>query len=347
MRLRVRSKDKVHMINDLTPTSTVFELKSAIHALSGISPLRQELKIGYPPRVCGAKDDETLTSAGIQNGDQIILDENALPETTSQPASQPVNKVTGSLEAESISVPVESGFIILREMEDDNSCLFRAIGYGNLGCLSLVIFVDTRYSDVYSHLKVMFWKDQSIPRSLEIVNSIIKYINDDPETYSDVVLGQSRDDYCSWIAKKNSWGGAIELAIFASYYKVEIRSVDVKSGRIDRYGHGIYDKCVYVIYSGIHYDAVALTPMIGADQDYDQTVFDTTYEPILGAVIGIAEKMKQVIHKLILGINLKVYNVNNVNAHFNYTIFCSLLNSYVNIRTQQISLYDVDNAKKV
>ncbi|KAF0488443.1 OTU-domain-containing protein [Gigaspora margarita] len=285
MRLRVRSKDKVHMINDLTPTSTLFELKSAIHALSGISPLRQELKIGYPPRVCGAKDDETLSSAGIQNGDQIILDENALPETTSQPASQPasqpVNKVTGSLETESISVPVESGFIILREMEDDNSCLFRAIGYGNLGCLSLILR-----------------------------NTIIKYIKDDPETYSDVVLGKSRDDYCSWIAEKNSWGGAIVLFksgprlnlihLFLKYRTCDfcillqkIRSVDVKSGRIDRYGHGIYDKCVYVIYSGIHYDAVALTPMIGADQEYDQTVFDTTDESILSAVIGIADKMKQ------------------------------------------------------
>lgn len=150
-------------------------------------------------------------------------------------------------------------------MEDDNSCLFRAIGY-------------------------------VLERSIDIQilrNTIIKYIKDDPETYSDVVLGKSRDDYCSWIAEKNSWGGAIELAIFASYYKVEIRSVDVKSGRIDRYGHGIYDKCVYVIYSGIHYDAVALTPMIGADQEYDQTVFDTTDESILSAVIGIADKMKQ------------------------------------------------------
>ncbi|CAG8799757.1 27780_t:CDS:2, partial [Dentiscutata erythropus] len=227
MKLRVRSKDKVHMINDLTPTSTIFELKSAIHALSGISPLRQELKIGYPPRVCGAKDDEILSSAGIQNGDQIILDENAFPEIISQPVSQPVDNVTGSLKAESISVPVENGFVVLREMEDDNSCLFRAI--------------------------------------------------EDPETYSDVVLGRSRDDYCEWIAKKNSWGGAIELSIFASYYKVEIRSVDVKSGRIDRYD----------------YDSVALTPMIGADQEYDQTVFDSSDEPILGAVMGVAEKMKQ------------------------------------------------------
>ncbi|CAG8470944.1 10609_t:CDS:2 [Cetraspora pellucida] len=162
MRLRIRNQDKVHIINDLTATSTVFELKSAIHALSGINPHRQER---YPPRVCGARDDETLSSAGIQNGDQIILSENALPETT----SQPVDKIASSSGAEIVSVPVESGSVILREMEDDNSCLFRAIDY----------------------------------------------------------------------------------------------------------------------------DSVALTPIIGADQEYDQTVFNTSDEYILNAVIKIAEKMKQ------------------------------------------------------
>ncbi|CAG8473030.1 9259_t:CDS:10, partial [Racocetra fulgida] len=197
MRLRIRSQDKVHIINDLTSTSTVFELKSAIHALSGISPHRQER---YPPRVCGAKDDETLSSAGIQNGDQIILSENALPETT----SRPVDEIVSSSEAEIVSVPVESGSVILRE---------------------------------------------------------------DPETYSDVILGKSRDDYCSWIAQKNSWGGAIELSIFASHYKV---GKDSNNKQIKTYI--------------IHQET---------DKEYEQTVFNTSDESILNAVIKIADKMKQ------------------------------------------------------
>ncbi|CAJ0824368.1 17090_t:CDS:10, partial [Entrophospora sp. SA101] len=75
-----------------------------------------------------------------------------------------------------------------------------------------------------------------------------------------------------------------------------IRSVDVGTGRIDKYGEGNYDQCVYIVYSGIHYDAVALTPMISADKDYDQTIFEISDQSILNGAISIANKMKK-LHK--------------------------------------------------
>ncbi|CAG8560907.1 6275_t:CDS:10, partial [Funneliformis caledonium] len=262
MRLKLRNKDNVIIIATLNENSLFKELTETISNLTGIPPLHQELKVGYPPKVCKANDNDTIASTGIQNGDTIILTELSLAEVLNIEQSTPTVSATvpstniptpTSSSNDIISVPTENGFVVLREMADDNSCLFRAI-------------------------------------------VVIDHIKRNPENYSDVFLGRPREEYCSWISQKNSWGGAIELSIFANHYKAEIRSVDVGSGRIDRYGQGQYDQCVFVIYSGIHYDAIALTPILDASQEYDQTIFSTTDDVILKASLGVAGKMKQ-LHK--------------------------------------------------
>lgn len=40
-------------------------------------------------------------------------------------------------------------------------------------------------------------------------------IRADPEKYPDVVLGMPREEYIRKIMDKDTWGGAIELAIFS------------------------------------------------------------------------------------------------------------------------------------
>ena len=41
--------------------------------------------------------------------------------------------------------------------------------------------------------------------------------------------------YASTITKPSTWGGAIDLGILAACYKTEICSIDVESGRVDRF----------------------------------------------------------------------------------------------------------------
>jgi ubiquitin thioesterase OTU1 len=87
--------------------------------------------------------------------------------------------------------------------------------------------------------------------------------------------------YIDTITKPNAWGGAIELAIFAAHYNTEIASVDVETGRVDHFTPpslepGIYPapmRCV-VIYSGIHYDAASLSPIVDAPAEWHQTLFE-------------------------------------------------------------------------
>jgi ubiquitin thioesterase OTU1 len=81
--------------------------------------------------------------------------------------------------------------------------------------------------------------------------------------------------YIATITKPTSWGGAIELGILAAHYSTEIASIDVETGRIDRFSPGTNPermRCL-LIYSGIHYDAASLAPMPDAPNEWHQTLF--------------------------------------------------------------------------
>jgi ubiquitin thioesterase OTU1 len=64
-------------------------------------------------------------------------------------------------------------------------------------------------------------------------------------------------------------------------------SVDVLTGRADRFGQHKFDKSVLVIYSGIHYDAIALTPSPTSPSAFDQTSFNTAH--IAEAVVAVQQ----------------------------------------------------------
>lgn len=141
-------------------------------------------------------------------------------------------------------------------MDDDNSCLFAAVAY------------------------VLCGKDKS---QVQMLRSLVAdIIVSNPDEYSEAVLGRSPVGYARWIKETKSWGGGIELAIFSSYFETEIASIDVSTRRVDLFGTGSnFKQRVYLLYSGIHYDAL-VTP--------ESTVFtpDDTYT--LESALALAEK---------------------------------------------------------
>ena len=88
--------------------------------------------------------------------------------------------------------------------------------------------------------------------------------------------------YIAAILKPLTWGGAIELGILAAHYNTEIASVDVETGRIDRFSPpdsgGGSMRCI-LIYSGIHYDAATLAPAIDVPDEWHQTLFPVVSVP--------------------------------------------------------------------
>ena len=87
--------------------------------------------------------------------------------------------------------------------------------------------------------------------------------------------------------------------MLAKHYNTEIASVDVETGRIDKFAPPAEadsgNRCV-LVYSGIHYDAATIAPMLDAPDDFHQTIVPREREddsdPVLQAAKKLAVKLR-------------------------------------------------------
>ncbi len=183
---------------------------------------------GFPPKKIDLIDHACATDY-IKSGDTIVVQQGnpSTQRAAQRPHQTPVADPPAFQKAKASSIASQGKFVI-REVPDDNSCLFRAVN-GILG---------------RSH-------DAATPLRLIVANAI----GADQAMYSDAFLGRSNEAYRQWILSENAWGGAIELGILAKHFKIEIGAFDVKTMRMDRYGEGNgYPQVGYLIYDGIHYN---------------------------------------------------------------------------------------------
>jgi ubiquitin thioesterase OTU1 len=275
MRLKLRLADSTEVVslsnkpdNELTVQDLIDQLRF---------PDLREIRAGYPPKPLAFDTVEArsmgLISAGIRNGDQLVVNVGTNERTgsvttgisTTQPP--PKNPVLSSQPSQSDmqSVPCGDGYLCLRVMEDDNSCLFRAVGYAFM---------------------------RNLDSMVELRTLVATAIRNNPIDYNDAILGKKSAEYIRWILKESSWGGAIELDILAKHFDVTIFSLDVSTQRVDHFNPG-KQQFIIVVYSGIHYDAVALSPLPDAGvSDFDSTVF-TADESGAGILQGLGELGKK------------------------------------------------------
>ena len=94
---------------------------------------------------------------------------------------------------------------------------------------------------------------------MELREIIASFVMSDPDKYNKVVLGKNTDKYVEYIMKADTWGGSIELSVLSTYYELQINAIDVVTLNIHKFGEGNnYKQCVYLMYDGIHYDAVIM-----------------------------------------------------------------------------------------
>ncbi|GJX15576.1 ubiquitin thioesterase OTU1 [Tanacetum coccineum] len=154
------------------------------------------------------------------------------------------------------------GSIVRRVIPSDNSCLFNAVGY------------------VMDHDK---------DKAAELRQVIAATVASDPTKYSEAFLGKPNEEYCAWILNPDKWGGAIELSILADYYGREIAAYDIQTTRCDLYGQEKrYAERVMLIYDGLHYDSLAMSPADGAPEEFDQTIFAVTSDRTIGTFESLA-----------------------------------------------------------
>ena len=104
---------------------------------------------------------------------------------------------------------------------------------------------------------------------------------------------QEKDKYIEEIQDLNKWGGAIELRLFSDIFKIKIGSIDVQTNRVDIYGETkLYEKIIYVIYNGVHYDPLVMNFSKTSDKDSDITKFNVDDYNILIKFRSLANEFK-------------------------------------------------------
>ena len=306
--MRVRIRGPAGQAAILLPeNATVKDLKTQITEKTSISSY--DLVYGYPPRPLSLNDyAQTARLSDIQpnlDGEQLIVSETtplqrkqilspngpltpvdpsrnqsaatgagdrssaavpssfsfahvgAAPPSSNQKTNKPLSlsrkPTSASFDAPELPLPSHASTLVLRIMPDDNSCLFRAFNTAFFGAMD---------------------------NMTELRSIIAQNIQADKDTYSAAVLDQQPDDYCRWIQTEDAWGGAIELDILSKHFNIEISSIDVQTLRTDRFNEGRPERCI-LVYSGIHYDAIALSPSdpphtnAYAPPEFDTKIFDS------------------------------------------------------------------------
>ncbi|TXG67777.1 hypothetical protein EZV62_009052 [Acer yangbiense] len=186
------------------------------------------------------------------------------------------------------------GVVARRVIPSDNSCLFNAVGYVmdhdknkapelrqviaatvHLG-LPKFILLD-KQSGIHNYNLEVYHK-LSFAFGAGLVGNLLIYCAD----FYLIFCGE----------------GAIELSILADYYGREIAAYDIQTTRCDLYGQGKkYSERVMLIYDGLHYDALAMSPFDGAPEEFDQTIFHVRSDRTIGPIEGLALNLVKEQHR--------------------------------------------------
>jgi len=76
MVLRIKTKDGVETINNLTSASTIAELRSEVSALTNLAVDSVKLLFGFPPKpITGLDSTTTLAELHLKSGETLIVEE--------------------------------------------------------------------------------------------------------------------------------------------------------------------------------------------------------------------------------------------------------------------------------
>lgn len=203
---------------------------------------------------------------GIRAGDSVIVERGAGAARAAPAAAAPAAPAAPSaphpkaapVDDVSVHVPLgDAAVLTLKTVPDDNSCLYNALSF-------------------LQHQRIAQEHSQGL-RELAAAG-----IRENPAEYPDAVLGEARDTYIAKLLRPTTWGGALEIAVFAQTLRVEIWCWDIQSGVCHRFGEGQGFENVWLLaYSGIHYDALIALPEAGTPLEWATTTFPHTDAALL------------------------------------------------------------------
>ncbi|KAI1826576.1 hypothetical protein F4861DRAFT_66237 [Xylaria intraflava] len=246
---------------ELAEDATVADLLTALEANTGSHAI--VVKFGWPLQTLAADQSdlkvrtlglqrENLTVVPVESSDGPLLEPitsepKAVSFTAAGPATAPDSSLAadlayGSGEDVTVEMPESRTNLVLRVMPDDGDCMFTAVA-GALGGLAPAGGVPAaNYTPgVLRHI-------------------VVSTILGNPIAFNADFLGANPNRYCERI-RDGMWGGGIELSILSEAFRIEIHSIDVKTGKSYQFGEqrGYEEFCV-LIYSGVHYDRIVEAP---------------------------------------------------------------------------------------
>lgn len=224
------------------------------------------IKSGFPPKPLDCHQNATLIEAKLRPNEQLLVefgDENGPSKPTAKSLLAQIDDIPN------VHMSTVNQYLILRNVPDDNSCLFNAVTYALQGTFK--------------------WPSLSLR---DIVASVVEA---NPHTYDEVVLGRAPANYCEWIRKDDAWGGAIELGILSKFLQVRINCFDVELGRsmVFQDEEHIPTKFLCLVYSGIHYDCLVANSLLSQSKAGDVGNWCKGEEMILEASATLVSRLQK------------------------------------------------------
>jgi ubiquitin thioesterase OTU1 len=158
---------------------------------------------------------------------------------------------------------------IRRYVDSDNSCLFSSIAY---------LIDHEKFNETSSYKYRLMIAEYLINNNLD-----------------NVILDLPKNEYIEKIQKADEWGGAIELKLFSDIFEIQIGSIDVQTNRIDIYGEDKnYDKIIYLLYNGVHYDPLVMNFDSNSSNITDITKFNSSDKEIYIKFKTYVEKFNKI-----------------------------------------------------
>lgn len=270
MKLRIKSASTTAIVtvdNDITVEQLTDAVKAQSDAFSSMNI--DTYKVGFPPKTVDAHSKKNLKDEGISPNMQLLVTEGKPQEASPDKATKLPSPQKADDSIPSQYIEALDKYVILRNIPDDNSCMFSALTYCLYGSLN--------------------------NPNINLRKVVADTIKADSLTYNEIVLGKPSEQYSEWIEKKNSWGGAIELGILAKFLQIRINCFDVELGNriIFQDEENMPSKFINLIYSGIHYDSIIVNPTKTLSRDNDQGSWISNEEEIVEATTKLVHLLQK------------------------------------------------------
>lgn len=207
------------------------------------------------------KQSELQALAAYRKSSKSLEVAKACQQAAAETAAAPVNL--------DLLQPAEISTVEVHQVPADNSCLFHSVAY--------LIQSSSETLPVP-------------PQNLRILVATV--ILQEQSRWNEVTMAENRsvEAYGAWITNSSSWGGFVDLIVLSECYQIQISVISTESLYWTHYpeDESMYNRRIYLLYDGVHYDAVVGQSSVG-----EVRIFSSTDSAVMQKVASMASEVQQ------------------------------------------------------